>query len=270
MDRLLRDVISEIMVRLLPKDVLSLRYTCVRLYKMDHFKRLLEAHYPNSLPTSNPMKQYIAITLGVRTYYKIPDALECEQASEVGSPVRISRSFRSILSEEKYAYSYHECYKEIPESMFIDTVQSDDLVFSLPGVAIPEGASIWFAQMTDHWGYEIVVKNTKEELAEYVSLNCRDYLDDIVESFKGDAQDEQYDRFSSLEISAVPEFDEWLLEGENKKYHELVPFTEENIFKFVMKYDNFQPFDGDEHNNWIFYKRSVFGIERQSSVEQNE
>lgn len=73
-----KGVLTQILLGLSPKDVLS---TCKINRQYRHvcsdskvFEQLLSAHYPEAATTDNPRQQYIALTDGVETYYRLRDS----------------------------------------------------------------------------------------------------------------------------------------------------------------------------------------------------
>lgn len=68
-------VITEILINLHPKNVISSAFICRKFASAARnrqvFQKLLETHYPSAFLTSNPRQQYIAITEGVETTYRI-------------------------------------------------------------------------------------------------------------------------------------------------------------------------------------------------------
>lgn len=246
MDELNRDVISEIMVRLQPKDVLNLIWTSASFYHMDHFARLMRCHYPDCVPTNNPRKQYLAITLGFRTYYKI---YGLQQTNVISDPIQITIPFRCLEKVNPNSFHPQECHLTISKKYQIEHYTMNDTLFYMKGLPIPNGTDMWFGFLEDQsWGYEIVVMQTRIQLAEYISKNHEAYLQDLIWTFKG----HNYETLTDSQICELPAFNRFLKENNV----ELTPFTEENIFKFVMSHSYFLPNMDSEIDNWIFFTKT--------------
>ncbi len=89
-DILDKGVLTQILLGLSPKDVLS---TCKINRQYRHvcsdskvFEQLLSAHYPSAVSTNNPRQQYIALTEGVETYYRLQDfqLLDGKSITQIG------------------------------------------------------------------------------------------------------------------------------------------------------------------------------------------
>ena len=264
MERLDRNVMFQIMIRVSPRDVLALRRVIPRFFRMNVFKQLMEIHYPDSVLTDDPKAQYIAITCKFRTYYVICGLQNSNDLSMIGNPRQLCapnqelRTHIGTWEEARYGvYEYSiQRFEMLPKDRLVET--KGDPVFYVKGLPITSGAEMWIAFQEDHWGYELVLYNSKEKIAEYISKNCEDYLDALVDHFRDDLRglgESALKGMKLLEVAKLPAFSEYL-SAAGYVHPELIPFTEESIFKFVMQHDHFQPEEDVDHNNWIFFKRT--------------
>ncbi len=94
--------LSGILVKLKPQDVISMCQTDKMFRRVCHnpilFTFLIENHYPNSLPTDNPRRQYIALTRGIETSYETRAVLT-ENGEGRTDAVKIGKSQRPETTE---------------------------------------------------------------------------------------------------------------------------------------------------------------------------
>ncbi|MBA3757064.1 MAG: hypothetical protein H0X02_12945 [Nitrosomonas sp.] len=100
-NRITADPLFVIMTRLDPRSVLRACETTSQFRRLCNnpnlFSALLRVHYPNNFETNNPKEQYIAITMGLETYYRVPIEVELDENDIiklvfVGAPVQIGKT----------------------------------------------------------------------------------------------------------------------------------------------------------------------------------
>jgi hypothetical protein len=203
------DLIPMILLRSQPVDVVKLRQASSRVFRTNHFVTLMQAHYPHAVLTSDPKKQYLALTRGFVTYYKIENGFQANRIAEIGSIVRMSCSYRGI-PKSSYDYPYVESSETIPLEMSIDLASDEDLPFQLAGLVVPLGTIMWFAISTEWSSYEVVVKKTREELAVYISDQRLDFLTTLVQMFMDDTGGEAFDDTPDEKVAESYEFNSTL------------------------------------------------------------
>jgi hypothetical protein len=256
MDLIGRDVIALILIRLPPISVIRLRRVCAAVFRTNHFVLLMRAHYPQAILTSDPKKQYIALTLGFRTYYKIRTDFSDYDTSGWKNPEQISRSFKYHSGDEPNwnAAGYLDL---IPEQFLISGYVEDiDIVFFIEGLAIPRETKMWIVLHTTDDEYIVTVRTTKEALVEQIVLSTYDRLLTFhIMAFK-ETSVFKFNSLTHTQIAETEAFNEFLRGLEFLVPPELIPFTKENLYKHIMMYDYFEADDVDQVNNWKFMHRN--------------
>lgn len=254
MDLLDQNVIFEIVRRLSPEDVLAFRYAFSKFFRMDVFGRLMELHYPDSVLTGDPERQYIAITRKFRTYYLVDmhqwDGVQMfGEVRQLSAPTQELRTHVGLWQEASYgAYPYdHRVGAMIPERKLTVKMEGDE-VFYVKGLAIPPGTKMWFGYANTAWGYELVLYPTRRQLAKGVAEWKDDYLWELVDQFEGREIGDADDK-----VLTMHEFNEFV---KAKVGLSLFPFTEEVITEYIMKRNEFPTHELKDFNqlHWVFFE----------------
>ncbi len=152
-------VLVQLLTNMTPSDVLSTcrvdrRYADI-CRDSQVFHRLLSAHYPESFPTDNPKKQYIALTKDIYTPYllKMYSYDPAGQRTYDGTAVQLGPPYKT-LQPEMFTHS------DKPLDMALD-----DRMFLVKGSPISLRTRLWALIAGQHAG--LILKKTKKEVIDY-------------------------------------------------------------------------------------------------------
>lgn len=237
--------ILNILKYLEPKDILNMyqinKWLNNVLKNVDIIKRLLDLHYPESFYTDCPWKQYIALTMNVYTFYKIPDIILFVNAKK-GSTYPLT----------KIGNQYCTIVKHDLTNEFI----GDEYIW-IPGLPLSNGHKLWIYYF-DCEDYELCSFKTKESLAAKVVDSTYKYqFQSLKEHFIDNQDNFSYDcKYPSFNND--PKFIDFLTKYKTHNGYKIdpnmIPFTKKNYFDAIMK-TNFV----DTFCNWDAYY--IFEIE---------
>lgn len=155
LQRLNNDALGKILALSTPKDILHLCQTNKRFAATcaspETFKMLLNKYYPTASYTNDPRAQFVAITNGVKTFYKIK--ILKKEPYVFGKPVLMTTSAYTGIENNPAKSTYQS--------------NSEYVVFYLNGLPIPSGENLWLLLQDSTYLPIKETFRTKEQLIDY-------------------------------------------------------------------------------------------------------
>lgn len=155
LQRLNNDALGKILALSTPKDILHLCQTNKRFADTcaspETFKMLLNKYYPTASYTNDPRAQFVAITNGVKTFYKIK--ILKKEPYVFGKPVLMTTSAYTGIENNPAKSTYQS--------------NSEYVVFYLNGLPIPSGENLWLLLQDSTYLPIKETFRTKEQLIDY-------------------------------------------------------------------------------------------------------
>jgi glutaredoxin len=172
LQRLNNDALGKILALSTPKDILHLCQTNKRFAATcaspETFKMLLNKYYPTASYTNDPRAQFVAITNGVKTFYKMKK-LKIEPYM-FGEPILMITSAYTGIENNPAKSTYQS--------------NSEYLVFYLNGLPIPSGENRWLLFQDSNFLPIKETFRTKEQLIDYfMTAHYENFIRDVVWTF---------------------------------------------------------------------------------------
>ena len=216
LNKMNRDALGRLLATSSPKDILRLcqtnekfRETC-KDQRM--FKRFLDQYYPNAVYTDDPKRQFIALTSGVKTFYRMDIIGEMEKVVmspgggdgvyrytfrkpvQLNEPAKIEDIPGWSIDNMPPSYEMEQgtignkdqytIIQGLPEEYKGGLPHEDYLIFHLDGLPPSPGEKLFLLMDTgSELVYEVTTFKTREALAEFYASKYDSYLDDLLDMF---------------------------------------------------------------------------------------